>query len=67
MFDEERFRYGPPSYLVASMDLPIVAEVLEASTEVPNSCRIEFNQSQMLERAQGELQLTNGLRDNRGS
>ena len=47
---DERFRYGPPSYLVASMDLPIVAEVLEASPEVPNlSCRIEFSKNQILE------------------
>jgi hypothetical protein len=32
------------------MELPIIAEVLEASTEVPNlSCRIEFTHSQILE------------------
>lgn len=50
IFGEERFRYGPPNYLVASMDLPIIAEVLEASAEVPNlSCRIEFTHSQILE------------------
>lgn len=50
VFGEERFRYGPPNYLVASMDLPIIAEVLEASTGVPNlSCRIEFTHSQILE------------------
>ena len=34
IFGEERFRYGPSNYLVASMDLPIIAEVLEASAEV---------------------------------
>lgn len=28
IFGEEQFRYGPPHYLVASMDLPIIAEVL---------------------------------------
>ena len=50
IFGEERFRYGPPNYLVASMDLPIIAEVLEASTEAPNlSCRIEFTHSHILE------------------
>lgn len=50
IFGEERFRYGPPNYLVASMDLPIIAEVLEASTEVPNlTSRIEFTHSQILE------------------
>ncbi|MEK3759569.1 AraC family transcriptional regulator N-terminal domain-containing protein [Paenibacillus sp. FSL P4-0338] len=31
---KERFRYGPPHYLVASMDLPIIAEVLEASPDL---------------------------------
>ncbi|NQX47904.1 AraC family transcriptional regulator [Paenibacillus tritici] len=47
---EERFRYGPPNYLVASMDLPIIAEVLEASAEFPNlSCKIEFTRSNILE------------------
>lgn len=50
IFGEERFRYGPPNYLVASMDLPIIAEVVEASPEAPNlSCRIEFTHSQILE------------------
>jgi AraC-like DNA-binding protein len=50
LFGDERFRYGPPNYLVASMDLPVIAEVLEASTEVPNlSCRVEFTHSQILE------------------
>ncbi|MNC30627.1 hypothetical protein D3C75_789160 [compost metagenome] len=34
IFGEERFQYGPPHYLVASMDLPIIAEVLEASVDV---------------------------------
>ncbi|WMJ86845.1 AraC family transcriptional regulator [Anaerocolumna sp. MB42-C2] len=50
IFGEERFSYGPSNYLVASMDLPIIAEVLEASAEVPNlTCRIEFTHSQILE------------------
>ncbi len=50
VFGEERFRYGPSNYLVASMDLPIIAEVLEASPETPNlSCRIEFTYSQIME------------------
>jgi AraC-like DNA-binding protein len=50
IFGEERFRYGPPHYLVASMDLPIIAEVLEASAEVPNlTCQVEFTHSQILE------------------
>lgn len=47
---KERFRYGPPHYLVASMDLPIIAEVLEATPEVPNlTCKIEFTPGHILE------------------
>ena len=50
IFGEVRYRYGPSNYLVASMDLPIIAEVHEASAEVPNlTCRIEFTHSQILE------------------
>ncbi len=50
IFGEERFKFGPPNYLVASMDLPIIAEVFEASSEVPNlSCKIEFTHSHILE------------------
>lgn len=50
IFGGERFRYGPPNYLVASMDLPIIAEILEASAEVPNlSCKIEFTRGDILE------------------
>lgn len=50
IFGEERFRYGPPNYLVASMDLPIIAEVLEASSDVPNLiCKIEFTHGHILE------------------
>lgn len=52
---EQRFRYGPPNYLVASMDLPIFAEVLEASAEVPHlSCKIEFTRSDILELVSGD-------------
>lgn len=47
---EEHIRYGPPDYLVASMNLPVIAEVPEASVEVPSlSLKIEFTHSQILE------------------
>lgn len=50
LFGGERFKYGSSNYLVASMELPIIAEVLEASVEVPNlSCKIEFTRSDILE------------------
>ncbi len=46
----ERFRYGPGNYFVSSMDLPIIFEVPEASSEVPNlSCKIEFTPNLILE------------------
>ncbi len=47
---EDRFSYGPSNYLVASMDLPIIAEVLEASADSPNlTCKIEFTPGLILE------------------
>lgn len=50
IFGGEHFRYGPPNYLVSSMNLPIIAEVLEASQEIPNlSLKIGFTNHQILE------------------
>ncbi|WP_455920312.1 AraC family transcriptional regulator N-terminal domain-containing protein [Priestia megaterium] len=47
---KENFRYGPSDYLVASVDLPASARVMEASSEVPYlSLRLEFTPSQILE------------------
>ncbi len=47
---EEHFRYGSPYYMVSSMDLPIIAEVHEASVLKPNlSLKIEFAHSSILE------------------
>ncbi|QOX62756.1 AraC family transcriptional regulator [Anoxybacterium hadale] len=50
IFGGEHFRYGLPNYLVSSMNLPIIAEVLEASNENPNlSLKIGFTNHQILE------------------
>ncbi|EPZ43254.1 AraC family transcriptional regulator [Alicyclobacillus acidoterrestris] len=47
---DSRFRFGPTNYFVASMDLPIISEVVEASADLPIlSCKIEFTPSQILE------------------
>ncbi|WP_342046138.1 AraC family transcriptional regulator [Bacillus sp. OTU530] len=47
---QEPFRYGPADYLVASVKLPVTAQVTEASSEVPYlSLKIEFTPSQILE------------------
>ncbi|MBG9472193.1 AraC family transcriptional regulator [Priestia megaterium] len=46
---QDRFRYGPADYLVASVDLPITGEVTEASADIPYLCfKLEFTQSQIL-------------------
>jgi AraC-like DNA-binding protein len=47
---QERFRYSPDDYLVASVDLPATAQVIEASLVVPYlSLTLEFTPSQILE------------------
>jgi AraC-like DNA-binding protein len=47
---QDRFRYGPADYLVASVHLPIIGQVTEASSEVPYlSLKLEFTPSQILE------------------
>jgi AraC-like DNA-binding protein len=46
----ERFRYSPADYLVASVDLPVTAQVVEASSDVPYlALKLEFTPSQILE------------------
>ncbi|WP_185259902.1 AraC family transcriptional regulator N-terminal domain-containing protein [Anaerocolumna chitinilytica] len=57
---EEHFRYGSPYHMVASMDLPIIAEVLEESTLKPNlSIKIEFSHSSILELLSGDELMMN--------
>lgn len=47
---QEHFRYGPADYLVASVDLPVTGQVMEASSDVPYlSLKLEFTPSQILE------------------
>jgi AraC-like DNA-binding protein len=47
---QERFIYNPANYLVASVDLPVTAQVIEASTAVPYlAFKLEFTPSQILE------------------
>ncbi|MBT8769537.1 AraC family transcriptional regulator [Metapseudomonas boanensis] len=35
LLGEERYLYGPSQYLVVSLDLPVIGQVIEASPEVP--------------------------------
>lgn len=47
---EKRFEYGPANYLIASMNLPVVGQVIKASPESPYvSLKLEFTQNQILE------------------
>ncbi|NJJ38308.1 AraC family transcriptional regulator [Paenibacillus apii] len=47
---QERFEYGPANYLISSMNLPVISQVIKASPLIPYlSFRLEFSQSQILE------------------
>ncbi|OCT11313.1 AraC family transcriptional regulator [Paenibacillus pectinilyticus] len=47
---QERFRYSPADYLIASVDLPVTGQVIEASPDVPYlALTLEFTPSQILE------------------
>lgn len=47
---QERFRYSPADYLVASIDLPVIGQVVEASSDLPYlSLKLEFTPKQILD------------------
>ena len=47
---EERFRYGPGHYIVASVDLPVTGQVVKASSDTPYlALKLEFTPNQILE------------------
>jgi AraC-like DNA-binding protein len=47
---QERFEYGPSNYLIASMNLPVIGQIIKASTDSPYlSLKLEFTQNQILE------------------
>ncbi|CAM3121152.1 AraC family transcriptional regulator [Paenibacillus taichungensis] len=47
---QERFEYGPSDYLIASMNLPVIGQIIKASTDTPYlSLKLEFTQNQILE------------------
>lgn len=47
---QERFKYSPTDYLVASVDLPVIAQVTEALSDVPYlGFKLEFTPNQILE------------------
>ncbi|MEH7494722.1 AraC family transcriptional regulator [Neobacillus niacini] len=50
LLSKELFRYGPADYLVSSVNLPIIGQVTEASSEVPYlALKIEFTPNEILE------------------
>ncbi|KQX44702.1 MULTISPECIES: AraC family transcriptional regulator [unclassified Paenibacillus] len=57
---QERFEYGPADYLISSMNLPVIGQVIKASLDVPYlSFKLEFTQSQILEVLNNsEIQIT---------
>lgn len=47
---EKSFEYGETDYLIASMNLPVVGQIIKASPESPYlSLKLEFTQGQILE------------------
>jgi AraC-like DNA-binding protein len=47
---EERYRYGPGNYIVASVDLPVTGQVIKASPDSPYlALKLEFTPNQILE------------------
>ncbi|MBB6633188.1 AraC family transcriptional regulator N-terminal domain-containing protein [Cohnella thailandensis] len=50
MLEQDRFSYGPSNYLVVSMDLPISAQITEASLDNPYLCiRLKLDPLQILD------------------
>ncbi|MBP1960927.1 AraC family transcriptional regulator [Paenibacillus aceris] len=47
---QERYEYGPADYLISSMDLPVIGQIIKASPNAPYlSLKLEFTQSHILE------------------
>ncbi|WP_145317417.1 AraC family transcriptional regulator [Paenibacillus xylanexedens] len=50
LLGQDRFRYGPGSYIVATVDLPVSGQVIQASPEAPYlALKLEFTSSEILE------------------
>lgn len=56
LLGQERYRYDPNSYLVASVHLPITGQVVEAAPETPYlSLQLQFDMDQILEVIQASV------------
>lgn len=50
LLGNESFKYGPGNFLVASVDLPVTGQVIEATPSAPYlALKLEFNSNQILE------------------
>jgi AraC-like DNA-binding protein len=64
LLSQELFRYGPADYLVTSVNLPIIGQVTEASSEVPYlALKIEFTANEILE-VLGDFQMGVSKKEN---
>jgi len=61
---DERLEYGPSNYLITSMNLPVIGQVIKASPDVPYlSLKLELTQNEILE-VMTEARLTPRPSDN---
>src|SRR5690606_257592 len=47
---EERLEYGPSNYLITSMNLPVIGQIIKASPDAPYlSLKLNFSENEILE------------------
>lgn len=67
MLGQERYRYDPSSYLVASVHLPITGQVVEAAPETPYlSLQLQFDMNEILEVIQASAAAQSPKKSGRG-
>jgi AraC-like DNA-binding protein len=68
LLEDEIYQYQPSEYLVVSVDLPVIGQVIEASKDKPYLClQIELDQHQLAElMVQAKLPLKNLIPSQRG-
>lgn len=61
---QERFKYNPADYLIASVDLPVTSQVTEATPDVPYlGFKLEFSANQILDVLR-EFEISEGAKEN---
>lgn len=68
LLEDEIYQYQPSEYLVVSVDLPVIGQVIEASKDKPYLClQIELDQHQLAElMVQAKLPINNKTPSQRG-